>query len=274
MQGDGDVARATAMREAGRALAVDPANVLAQDILGRLMLGAPTTVSAEALAARDQEMARTRQRIVKGATSGYLGAFFMTTVLFFLPLSSYWPVIAGSVVTLASWWVVRHISKAEVGARSGWLIVLLLLTSATFIVTGLMFGPLLVMPVFMVGAIAGFLSQPSEFHWSWPVIAFVVPFLALIGLELGGVLPTTIQFGDGALILSTSTLELTPMSATLILGLVMTAAVVNVTVIAVSRNTSQLEASTLLHVQRWHLKQLLPHATNVETGQVAKLDED
>lgn len=43
-------------------------------------------------------------------------------------------------------------------------------------------------------------------------------------------------------------------------------------VLSVSRNNATLEASTLVHAQRWHLKQLLPNATDVETGRVPKLD--
>jgi len=272
MQGEGDNARATAMREAGRALAVDPANALAQEILGRLMLAAPTTISAEAIVSREQEMARTRQKIVQGAQSGYLSAFVLSLALYFLPLRTYWPVVTASIVGLASWLLVREIGKTEVGSRSRGLVLLLILTSAMFVAAGLMFGPLIVMPLIMVGAIAGFLSQPSQFHWGWPVAGYVVPFLAVIGLELAGVLPQTMQFGGGALILTAPALDLTPLSTALIVGFTLTAQVVNVIVLSVSRNTAQLAASTLVHAQRWHLKQLLPNATDVETGQVPKLD--
>ena len=130
------------------------------------------------------------------------------------------------------------------------------------------------MPLFMVGAIAGFLSQPSEFHWGWPVLGFVVPFLGVIGLELAGVLPQTIQFADGSLILTAPALGLTPLSTALIVGFTLTAQVVNVVVLSVSRNTAQVEASTLVHTQRWHHKQLLPHATDIDTGPVRKLDKE
>ncbi len=272
MTGKGDEARATAMREAGRALAVDPANALAQEILGRLMLAAPTTIAADAVASRERDMAQTRQRIVQGASSGYLSAFVLSLALYLLPLRTYWPVVVGSTVCLASWLLVRKIGKTEVGPRNGWMVVLLILSSAMFVAAGLMFGPLFVMPVFMVGAIAGFLSQPSHYHWGWPVIGFVVPFLAVIGLEIAGVLPATMQFGGGALILTSPALDLTPLSTALIVGFTLTAQLVNVIVLSVSRNTAQLEASTQVHAQRWHLKQLLPHATELDTGPVRKLD--
>ncbi len=272
MAGSSDEARATAMREAGRALAVDPANALAQDIVGRLMLAAPTTVSEEAIEARERELNRTRQRIVQGAQGGYLGSFLITLALYFLPVRSYAPVIGASVISFVSWLAVRHIGKSEVPDRSMGLVVLLLLTSAMFMASGLMFGPLMIMPVFMVGAIAGFLTQPSKFHWSWPVLGFVVPFVAVLGLELAGVVPRTIQFEDGALILTTPTLDLDPVTAALIIGLSLGTQILNVVFLSLSRNRAQVDASTLVHAQRWHLKQLLPHATDVETNRVPKLD--
>ena len=35
-----------------------------------------------------------------------------------------------------------------------------------------------------------------------------------------------------------------------------------------------VEASTLIHAQRWHLKQLVPQATDIDTDPVRKRDKD
>jgi hypothetical protein len=142
-----------------------------------------------------------------------------------------------------------------------------------FVASGLMFGPLLIMPIFMVGAIGGFLAQPSGFHWGIPVAGFVIPFLVVVGLEVIGVVPRTIEFSDGAMILTAPTLGLTWVSAAVIIGLTLGTQLVNVIFISLSRSRAQIDTSNLIHAQRWHLEQLLPHAADGETtGSVPKLE--
>ena len=269
----GNDARATAMREAGRALSLDPANATAQHIVGRLMLVAPTEIPVEAREAGERDLVRTRQRVLQWASYGYLATLGITIALFFLPVRTYGPVIAATVVAAAGWLVVRHMGQREVASDSPWWLALLLVTGGIFVASGLLFGPLIVMPMFMIGAIAAFLAQPAGFHWSIPVVGFVAPFVGMIGLELLGILPRTIAFDHGALILTTWTLDLGPVSTALVLGLTLATQIINIVFISLSRNQAQVDASTLVHAQSWHLKQLLPSASETETtGSVPKVD--
>ncbi len=83
--GGGDaVARGVAMREAGRALALDPALAGAAELVGRLMLEPPRHLPREVLAAMDADAAmanRSQARIALLMSLGYLG--------FVLPLLGY-----------------------------------------------------------------------------------------------------------------------------------------------------------------------------------------
>ena len=59
------------------------------------------------------------------------------------------------------------------------------------------FGPLMIVPVYLIGTIAGTLSQPLGYRWPAivfpPVLAFVVP----LGLELVGIMPSSFHIDHG-----------------------------------------------------------------------------
>jgi serine/threonine protein kinase len=76
---DSHETRALAMREAGRALALDPQNTRAQFVLSRLLLEPPTAIPAAALRAADDERGETRQDVLRRASHGYTGLLVATS---------------------------------------------------------------------------------------------------------------------------------------------------------------------------------------------------
>jgi hypothetical protein len=111
----------------------------------------------------------------------------------------------------------------------------------------------------MIGGVAAFLSQPSRYYSPWiTVIAFVLPFVAMIALELVGVLPRTVHFDHGSLVLSSRLVDLGPITTAVVLALALLTQLLNTLLVATSRNRAQLSAAQMVHAQSWHLKQLLP----------------
>jgi hypothetical protein len=262
---DDDDARATAMREAGRAIALDPTNEVAAQVVGRLMLSGPAVIPEEALASAEDDLARARQDVLRKSLFGYAGVVVICMSMFVLPMRSYGPALAAATVAAAAFLVGRYTARSPITDDSRLLVVFFALTVALYVIAGYILGPLLIMPIIMIGAIAAFLAQPSRAYASWiTVIAYVFPFIAMLVLEGVGLLPQTVRFEDGAIILTSSQLEHRPVSTSIVLAAALFTQVVNTVLVANTRNRTQVAASRAVHAQTWHLKQLLPTADSTK----------
>jgi hypothetical protein len=97
------------------------------------------------------------------------------------------------------------------------------------------------------------------------------PLAAVIGLELVGVLPPSVHFVDGSLVITPYVIPMTPTVATLVIGSSVITQVINTVFIGASTQRIQRESQNQVHSQTWHLKQLLPHAVE-RTTPVPKVD--
>ncbi|MDX2092627.1 MAG: protein kinase [Kofleriaceae bacterium] len=260
MASPSDAARATAVREAGRALALDPNHENAQRILGQLLIKAPAQLPAEAMLAADEERAEGRRAVFMQARYGFATLIGLTMGTLVLPLRHYWPSVSLSVLAVIAWLISEHLARHRVHGRSGWFVALFSTCIGMLGLAGIMFGPVLVLPLFVVGALAGFLSQPSDFHWRVPFVGLTLPLALVLLLELVGVLPPSVDFVDGSLVITPYVVRMTPTTATLVMGSAVITQVINTVFIGASTQRIQREAQNQVHSQTWHLKQLLPHA--------------
>jgi tRNA A-37 threonylcarbamoyl transferase component Bud32 len=265
---DDDESRATAMREAGRAIALDPMNEIAAQVVGRLMLAGPSVIPVEAIASAEHDLATARQEVLRKSLFGYAGVVLICMSMFVLPMRSYGPALAAALVAGAALLVGRITARSPINDDSRLLVVFFALTVTLYVIAGYILGPLLIMPIMLIGAIAAFLAQPSRAHASWiTVLSYVLPFVGMLVLEVVGVLPRTVRFEDGAIILTSSQLEHRPISTSLVLAAALFTQVMNTVLVANTRNRAQVAASRALHAQTWHLKQLLPTSdTTKKTG--------
>ncbi len=253
-----DQSRATAMREAAHALVLDPANATAKDVLTTVLLDTPEVIPAGALVAADAERSRSRRAVIRLASRGYLFLAITTSVLFLLPLHHVWPVILAIVIALGTSLAMHQLSRRPLRLDSRLFIAALILNCILLTMPGLVFGTLLVFPMFLIGSLGPWLSQPSTFP-PWIVVAvhfaaFAVVFL----LELTGVLPATFHVRDGALALSSWVIDLTPFTTVMIISFSIVVQIVNTSVVALSSRRAQEQAQNAVHAQRWHLQQVLP----------------
>ncbi|MDB4961340.1 MAG: Serine/threonine protein kinase PrkC, regulator of stationary phase [Myxococcales bacterium] len=269
MHADGsETTRAVAMREAGRALALDPQNATAQYVLSRLLLEPPREMPAEALRAADEERGETRQDVLRRAGHGYTGLLVATLVLLLFPLRQFWPVILTAATCGVAVVLTRNAARQPLPMRSPWFLVITAVTTFQLIFAGMLFGPILIMPIFMVGAIAAFLSQHTGFSPWIIILSFSAAVLVVLGAELLGITPSTIAFADGALIIKPLTVDFTPLTTTVILGLSVLTQIVNTSFIAVTTRRKTEQAQDRVHTQTWQIKQLVP--PSFDTGPAAK----
>jgi len=253
----GDEARANAMREAGRAFTLDPTNASAQALLSRLLLEAPAAIPAEALAAADDDRGRTRQKVLRWASKVFAVTTLLPLALLVLPVRHAWPIVTMSAVNAALALALWGASRRIVEMRSGWFYVVLGLDVALLAMTGVIFGPIFVLPIFVIGSLAAWLVQPSRSEVVVVVIAHVLAIVPLVLLEAVGAAPATFRIVDGGLLLTPWVLDLTPVSASIILATAIAAQFFNTVFISITGWRSQERARDRLHAQSWHLQQLV-----------------
>jgi len=255
----GDDARARSMSEAGRALALDPAHPGAQAILGHLMLEAPRQLPAEALVAADAERAATRRTVVMYSAPLYLGvAILLGVALLVLPVHEPAPVLIMIGLSLAISTIGYTIGSRPLPMKTRTYFVGLALNGVMLGVSALVFGPLFVAPVFVIGSLASWLAQPTTYG-SWITVVFHVgPFLVAVTLEALGVVPATFRLQPHGIELTSWVVDLTPTAAIVVFVLSMISQLVNTVSITLTGRRAQEDAQNRIHAQRWHLQQLLP----------------
>jgi serine/threonine-protein kinase len=268
-----DSGRAVAMRDAGRALALDPDNAMAQHVLGRLLLDAPATLPAEALASADHERGETRQKAMRFAGYGYLASLPAIATFLLLPLRHVWPIVALLVLAVTTGVASLMLSRNVLQMRTPWMVVLVGLSSLILVVLGLIFSPLLIMPIFLIGSLAGVLQQPSAYPAWIGVVAHAFPLVLLLFLEAIGVLPSTFEVSAKGLVFTLWVIDLTPTITMIVFCLAfvtVSAFIAGVTVIG--RRAAET-AQNHQHAIAWHLRQMLPRANDRldSTGRAAKL---
>ena len=258
LAGTGDDARGTAMREAGRALALDPENPAAQDVLGHLLLEAPDTLPVAAKTSADAERAATRMRTIRWMVWAYAVLFATMFLLFVFPIRHLWPLaamIAGTGITGVLVW---NAGRQPRGMDDRAYLYALLANSTTLGVSAIAMGPLFLVPSFLITSLAGALSTPMKRGPAWTIVPHFIAFAGPLALELIGALPASYRVEGGGLVLTPYALELTSPSTTLLVLLASGLAALITAALVVAQRRDQEDKQNRMHAQTWHLRQLLP----------------
>jgi MFS family permease len=261
-----------AMREAGRALGLDPGNAKAQFVLGRLLLDAPAQIPAEALASADHERGETRQKAVLFAGRGFLAFVPVICVFFALPVRHVWPIVVMLVLAAITGGVCLVLARRVLPMKTPWLLVVVALTTVMLSILGIMFSPLLIMPIFLIGSLAGILQQPTSWSPWIVVVAHAIPLVGLLALEYLGVIPSTFHVGDGGLTFTLWVIDMTPEIAMVLFGLAFVTQSIHITGVTLIGKRAAEAAQNRQHAVAWHLRQMLPEADDTLdiTGKVPK----
>ncbi len=263
--------RATAMREAGRAIALVPDHQRAQELLASLLFDLPATMPAEAIDAADLERGEVRRRVIRKAAGTHLVAAGALGILLVLPVHHYWPIVFGMVMSTATALLALVMSRRPMPMASPLFIVFGLLNCTTIATGGLLFGVLLIMPMFIIGSLSAFMSQPVR-HSPWTMVAIhLAPVALLLALELTGVLPRSFDLAGGTLVITPYTVDLTPLTLAFVLVLSLAVQVGSTFDIQYGFRRAQETAQNTIHTQSWHLKQLLPRSSKLDTGPTPKV---
>jgi len=190
----------------------------------------------------------------------YVAAGLMLVPLMAFPILRVGPVVALGLLVATTGFVAWLTSRRPLPLRSPIFVVAIWLNAATLGCASLVFGPLLIVPFFLIISLAGMLSQPSSYHWGVIVVPHALAVAIPLALEWIGILPSTYRIGGG-LLFTPPAIEL---SQTLTVALVVLSIVVGAVImsaISISLRVAQQRAQDQVHAQTWHLKQLLPNAS-------------
>ncbi len=256
MSSDDEESRRTAMRAAGRALALDPTATEAAELVSRLMLSPPAIVPAaveDSVARLDTEMAKVQGRLSAISMLGYLA---------FVPLLLWTGVRDATVVFVF----------VAVAIGSGLQMLLLVrrdrLTSAPIYFNACInavliavicriVGPFIIAPTLAMTTLTAYAAHP-RFGRIWVVGAILgagiaVPWI----LEIAGLLTPTYQFVAGTIVLRSPVIEFHALPVQIGLGLLLIALFSVVAVLSRTMAERQRESSRQVELQAWQLRQLV-----------------
>jgi serine/threonine-protein kinase len=261
---DAHAARRSALAEVGRALALDPGNRKALNVLKRLLGDPPRQVPPEVEAQIQIDLAaRERLRL---QSLGLTGA----AAVIWLPLLLLMGIRNGPVMGLLA-----LLSAANVGVRwwvsypstpIAWRYVAQLISLAMIFCVGRILGPLVLMTMpLTVHALLHSISGQAALR-RFVLVTSCTLLIGMVGLEQLGWLRPTYHFLDGALVISPNLVSLPP-TLTMLLLLSITLLYIVVPAVAIRRLPVHLaEAESRLAVHAWQLRNLFPEASSVVAG--------
>lgn len=247
--------RATALREAGSAVALAPNDAAAGELLARLVLEAPKVGDPEAaavVAASDAAERREQARIATGSFIA-LPAFM---VLLLWPGVEQLPIVLAIVVLgFVQMAFAYHAWRHDAGPAWVWgslvgnVVMLVLFTRV--------YGPMLGVPAMAATLTLTSLTVPGLRPWPLVPVVLSLTVLATWGAEALGVLPAT-TWATGSSVVITSDVVALPRGPTLAV-----LAIHTVTLVAVAtnytRHLNQVNRAARLRLlsQAWHLEQIV-----------------
>ena len=247
--------RATAMRCAGQAIALDPASTDAGALVSRLMLEPPTQLPPElaaALAEEDRDFAAERNRM------GAFALLAMLALAAFLPWAHVksWPLVAAyegaiGLQAMISW-------RAHRRRRSR----VLLLVIGGLVVTTLfarVCGPFMLTPLVGCGVALSMAANPWFIERAWAVAGWMAAVTLIpVGLELTGVVAPTWGITDDVVWMRSAAFQLAPTFTAFVLVFASVLTTVAVALYARAIHRARAAAQRRTSIQAWHLRKLLP----------------
>jgi eukaryotic-like serine/threonine-protein kinase len=254
--GDDAATRSTAMREAGRALALDPRNQEAAALIGRLMLEPPKEIPRavdERVAQLEEAASRNKVRMMIWV----VGSFFaLIPAVLFMGLRS-----GGSLAVLIAAILLnmaltigfarqrRPIDIRNINAS--WIVFCLLLG-----VISRMFTPFMVAPGLAATSVMMF-GLDARTPWRSCIAGHIAAVLGPWILELTGVLSVTTRAIGGDLLLRSDSVSITMPEAAISLAIYTVALIAIAGALTHQLAIAHRKAVRAIELQAWHLRQLV-----------------
>jgi len=266
--------RASAIRRAGRALALDPESSEAADVVTGFLLEPPPPDQyppdlKKYLTSEEKVMSSSRSR--QGIWT-YASLFFLWAAIPFMEIKSWAPLVTFYALLAVG------MALAARNAKRGYssVPVMLFITGIIPIVFTRISGMLILTPVTLCAATmqlsaVRYIAERAWILVSWCVVVVMLPFV----LEWAGVFESTYRITGGVVIGMSNVFEMNGHTEEAVIVISNLVFVTAAGLVALFISRHRLAAQRQVQVQAWHLHQLLPTAKRWQTqpGRTAKTDE-
>ncbi|HEY5920896.1 MAG TPA: serine/threonine-protein kinase [Kofleriaceae bacterium] len=254
--GDNAGARATAMREAGRAIALDPQNTAAAELVGRLMLEPPREVPADVearVAEIEQDTARDKVRLMGWTMSAFL---IMIPAVIVIGVRSYLSlVVFGALVVLNVGLNIFYVRRRVATSRRT-ILISAYVFAALVMVMSRVYTPFLLAPTIAAIALIMFSVDPRV-PWRLLTAVFTAAVLLPWLAEYLELIPRTTSALDGSLVMRADAVKMSFPVGAISLALFVISVLLVAGFIAHQIGLRQREAIRSVELQAWHLRQLV-----------------
>jgi eukaryotic-like serine/threonine-protein kinase len=251
--------RRQAMREIGRALALDPGNRDATQAMMKLLTEPPARLPPEVV---DEEQRSLRQQVRHLALIGGLAYLSMILYLPFFIWSGVrdWRWVAAFYGFSLAASVTSFATRASRNPTDNKVLVVMALSNLAMVATAAFFGAFFVTPALIAVNTVAFAIHLRTTKRTMTMIIGCITMLATAALQLGGFLPVSYQFSSAQLTIAAGAVDLSraPTLALLMvtsLGTVLTAAL---PITQVREGMAEMERR--LYLYTWHLREMIPEA--------------
>ncbi|HUQ01095.1 MAG TPA: serine/threonine-protein kinase [Kofleriaceae bacterium] len=250
--------REDAMRTAGRALALDPANRDAATLVGRLLLEPPEEIPPEVVASIDDANHALHKRYMLAATLAYLAYLALLPGLLWVGVKD-WTIPSLMAVSATANAVFAYaLSRTRTPPSSGLYLFAVVLDASLGFMSSMFFSPLMMTPGLVTASALTFLASPLRFSPTPVLVTGVTVLLLPLLLEWQGVLPSTFTIDATGIHIRSWVLHSNPTGTLVVLiganlGLLLT-----VVQMALHLRRAQVDSDRRTHLTTWHLRQLVP----------------
>jgi hypothetical protein len=264
-------ARGRALRDAGRAIALDPSNSDAVGTLIRLLTDPPREIPPDALAELDRER---RQNLGTGdriASRGFLGWFLLAPMALAMGIRS-WP---AAMLSTGAWMVAAAVpyfaGRQESRPHAKANLPMLLSGAFAIACTSVLFGPYFFLPGFAVIFGMMFVLVPPDRSRRGAVVLLSLLTIALPALLMWtGVIPQAYELGEDRIVIHAGMLHFPPLPTELFLLVSSLSVVVTACLMTARVHDELAQARERLHIQAWQLRQMLPRAARAAAADVSE----
>jgi hypothetical protein len=256
--------RIRALREVGRALALDPSHTEAQRVLLRLLATPPRELPPEERAEveNDEEDAG---RFTASMAGSYHLSFLVTAGLVLAMGIKSWVALGLYAAASATAAAIGFLSARGVVSPTYRVFANVIAGTLAIGFMSTMFGPL-----FLIPGVAALSMMASSFNTNTRSARALVTGIGMLavlvplGLEFLGLLPPSYAFRDGGLLILPRMHSFSPLATLLCLTYIALSHIAGVSVLVGRLNQARMEAIEEAHKQSWQLKQLVSDGDRYE----------